>query len=263
MVHGRVGHVGRPSARGDNHAKPREHGRKGMDRKDFEPSAVPPSAPEYLGQQRAMRIVTAGSIVEALGGMSAVVLSILGLAGMARMTMIAISIIAIGAALLFAGGAMASRFSQLVSHSSAGRVEEAEFGGSVGAEFLTGSAGIVLGVLILLNISPTTLSAISVVVFGGGLLLSTGATSGINSLIEAYPYDRNVRVAREAVQGAAAIQSLVGIGSCILGILALLGVEPFTLILVALLGIGGAILISASAISGRMLASMERIPRAR
>lgn len=234
-----------------------------MDRKDFETSVAPPSEPEFLGQQRAMRIVTAGSIVEALGGMSAVVLSILGLAGLARMTMVAISIIAIGAALLFAGGAMASRFSQLVAHTSGGRVDEAEFGGSVGAEFLTGSAGMVLGVLILLNISPITLAAISVVIFGGGLLLSTGATSGINSLVEAYPYDRNVRVAREAVQGAAAIQSLVGIGSCILGILALLGVETYTLILVALLSIGGAILISASAISGKMLASMHRVPRTR
>lgn len=229
-----------------------------MDKKDFEAPVSQPSESEWPRQQRAMRIVTAGSVVEALGGIGAVVLSILGLAGLARMTMIAIAIIAIGGALLFAGGAMASRYSQLVSQVSGGQVEEAEFGGSVGAEFLTGSAGVVLGVLILLNISPTTLAAISVVVFGGGLLLSTGATSGINSLVEAYPYNRNVRLAREAVQGAAAVQSLVGIGSCILGILALLGVEPYTLILVALLGIGGAILISASAVSGKILTSMHR-----
>lgn len=150
---------------------------------------------------------------------------------------------------------MASRYTQLVSHVSSGQTEEAEFGGSVGAEFLTGAAGIVLGVLILLNIAPAILAPIAVIAFGGGLLLSTGATSGINSIVEAYPYDRSVRLAREAVQGAAAVQSLVGIGACILGILALLGVEPFTLMLVALLGIGGAILISASAIGSKIYTS--------
>lgn len=235
-----------------------------MDNKDFEAPVSQPSEQTWSGQQRAMRVVTAGSIVEALGGIGAVVLSILGLAGLARATMIAIAIIAIGAALLFAGGAMASRYSQLVAHVSGGRFEEAEFGGSVGAEFLTGAAGIVLGVLILLNIAPAILAPIAIIAFGGGLLLSTGATSGINSLIEAYPYDRNVRIAREAVQGAAAVQSLVGIGACILGILALLGVEPYTLMLVSLLGIGGAILISASAVSGKLYASMHhRGPSAR
>lgn len=227
-----------------------------MDNKDFETPGSQQSE-TTLGQQRAMRIITAGSIVEALGGIGAVVLSIIGLAGLARTTMIAISIIAIGGALLFAGGAMAARYSQLVARVSGGRFEEAEFGGSVGAEFLTGAAGIVLGVLILLNIAPTILAPIAVIAFGGGLLLSTGATSGINSLVEAYPYDRNVRIAREAVQGAAAVQSLVGIGAAILGILALLGVEPYTLMLVALLGIGGAILISASAVSGKLYTSLH------
>ncbi len=234
-----------------------------MDNKDVGTPVSQAPDPGWQGQQRAMRIVTAGSIVEALGGMGAVVLSILGLAGLARTTMIGSSIIAIGAALLFAGGAMAARYSQLVSHVSGGRVEETEFGGSVGAEFLTGAAGVVLGVLILLNISPTILAPISVIAFGGGLLLSTGATSGINSLVEAYPYDRNVRLAREAVQGAAAVQALVGIGACILGILALLGVEPYTLMLVALLAIGGAILISASAVSGKILTSMRHGTHAR
>jgi hypothetical protein len=199
--------------------------------------------------------------VEALGGIGAVVLAILGLAGLAPMTMIAISIIACGAALLFAGGAMASRYSQLVVQVSGGRVDETEFSGGVGAEFLTGAAGVVFGVLILLNIAPMILAPIAIITFGGGLLLSTSATAGINALVEAYPYDRRVRLAREAVNGAAAVQSLVGIGACILGILALLRVEPFTLILVALLGIGGAILISASAVSTRMVTSMRHTSR--
>ncbi len=227
-----------------------------MDNRDID-TTTRSSEPGWQGQQRSLRIVTAGTIVEGLGGIGAVVLAILGLAGIARMTMISIAIIAIGAALVFAGGALASRYNQLVSHVSGERTEEAEFGGGIGAEFLTGAAGVVLGILVLLNILPMILAPVAIIAFGGGLLLSTGATSGINSLVEAYPYDKRVRIAREAVQGAAAVQSLVGIGAAILGILALLGVEPFTLMLIALLGLGGGILISASAVSGRMIASMR------
>ncbi|MDC0740340.1 hypothetical protein [Polyangium mundeleinium] len=61
--------------------------------------------PEFDRQERerSMQVVTAGSLVEALGGVAAVVLAVLGLAGIARQTMIAVAIIAIGAALLFAG----------------------------------------------------------------------------------------------------------------------------------------------------------------
>ncbi len=212
-------------------------------------------------RERSMQIVTAGSVVEAIGGATAIVLAVLGLGGMARQTMIGIAIIAIGAALLFAGGAMASRYSAFVSRVSGQRVEEAEFGGGVGVEFLTGAAGVVLGVLILLGISPLTLSCVAVIAFGGGLLLSTGATSAANSLGEAFPYDKRVRVAREAVQGAAGVQALVGIGAAILGILALLGIEPYTLLLVGLLGLGGGILIAASAVSGRMLVGLRSFHR--
>ncbi len=228
-----------------------------MDNRDIEPQRPQPSETRWRGQKRAMRIVTAGSIVEAVGGGGTVALAILGLAGFPRTPMIAIAIIASGAALLFAGGAMASRYSQLIAHITGGRAEEADFGSSVGAEFLTGAANTVLGVLILLEIAPTILAPVAVIIFGGGLLLSTGATAGINALVEAYPYDRNVRLAREAMNGAVAVQALVGVGACILGILALLGLQPYTLILVALLGIGGAILISATAISNRIYTSMH------
>ncbi|HVK67448.1 MAG TPA: hypothetical protein VM694_23340 [Polyangium sp.] len=229
-----------------------------MDNKDIG-NTTSTRPPEFDRQERerSMQVVTAGSLVEALGGVAAVVLAVLGLAGIARQTMIAVAIIAIGAALLFAGGALASRYSQFASRVSGQRVDEVEFGGGVGVEFLTGAAGVVMGVLILLGIAPLTLSAVSVVAFGGGLHLSTGATSAVNQLGEAFPYDRRVRMAREAVQGAAGVQALVGIGAAILGILALLGIQPYTLLLVALLGLGGGVLISASAVSGRMLVGMR------
>jgi hypothetical protein len=227
-----------------------------MDNRDIGDTTTRPPEPRRT-DERSLQVITAGAILEALGGIAAVVLAILGLAGFERMTMIAIAIIAVGGALLFASGAMASRYAQFVSRVSGRRLEEVEFSGGLGAEFLVGAAGVVLGVLVLLNIQPIILSAVAVTAFGVGLLLSTGATSAANALGEAFPYDRRIRTAREAVQGAAAVQALVGVGAAILGILALLGIEPITLILVSLLGLGGGILIAASAVSGRMLVGMR------
>jgi len=228
-----------------------------MDTKDTGETTTRPPERGREAQERSMQVVTAGSVVEAIGGVGAVVLAILGLAGVAPQAMIGVSIVAVGAALLFASGAMASRYSAFAAKVGGRPVDEAEFGGGVGAEFLTGAAGVVLGVLVLLGIAPITLASVAVIAFGAGMLLSTGATSAANTLGEAFPYDRRVRMAREAVQGAAGVQALVGIGASILGILALLGIAPFTLLLVSLLGLGGGILISASAVSGRMLAGMH------
>jgi hypothetical protein len=228
-----------------------------MDNRDID-STTPRTSETLRQNERSLQVATAGSVVEAIGGIGAVVLSILGLAGMERMTMIAISLISVGAALLFAGGAMAARYSQFAARVAGKQLDEFEFGGGLGAEFLTGAAGVVFGILVLLNIYPVTLSCIAIIAFGVGMLLSTGATTAANALGEAFPYDRRVRMAREAVQGAAGVQALVGIGAAILGILGLLGIQPITLCLVALLGLGGAILIAASAVSSRLMVGLRR-----
>ena len=51
-------------------------------------------------RERSMKIVTGGSLTEALGGCGAVVLAILGLAGALPITMASVGVIAIGVALL-------------------------------------------------------------------------------------------------------------------------------------------------------------------
>lgn len=226
-----------------------------METRDFNQttSTRPPEGPH----ERSTQIATAGSIVEAIGGIGAVVLSILGLAGIAPLSLAAVAIIAVGAALLFGAGGLAARYRKVVSHFSTDRTEQAEIGGGVGAEFLVGAAGVVLGVLALLGIAPIVLCSVAVIAFGGGLLLSTGATTGVNEFSEGSTYDRRVRMAREAVQGAAGVQALVGIAAAILGILALLDISPITLVLVALLGLGGGILIAASAVSGRLIVGLR------
>jgi hypothetical protein len=70
--------------------------------------------------------------------------------------------------------------------------------------------------------------------------------------------DMTRRVAREAVFAAASVQVLVGLAGGILGLLALLGIYPMVLALVAMLSLGASVLLSGAAISGKVLGILRR-----
>jgi len=191
-----------------------------------------------------MEFLAGGSTAEVLGGAAAVVLAILGLAGMLPVYMAAVATIAVGAALF--------------SEAGGGRIEAAEIGGGMTAEITAGLAGVTLGVLALLGAVPMTLIAIAAIVFGGSLLISSGATSRMNeaAVSSGEGNETAKAVAREAVSASAGAQVLIGLGGAVLGILALLNLNPMVLTLVAMLIIGFSILLSGTAIGGRMLSSL-------
>jgi len=104
---------------------------------------------DFTVQEReaTISIVAGGSFAEAIGGIGAVVLAILGLVGVMPEDMAAIATLAVGVALLFQGIAVATRFSNLFSQTGKSLADAAELGGGMGAEFLGGAAGGILGVL--------------------------------------------------------------------------------------------------------------------
>lgn len=212
-------------------------------------------------ERKAAETVAAGSITEALGGIGAIVLGILGLAGIVSQTLAAIGVIVVGAALLAEGTSILSKYSKLseASDASGSWTGQSELGGGVSLEFIGGMGVVVLGILALLSIAPMTLLAIGVIAYGATLILSAGTMSRLNSM-EALRYNTaasHQTLARDAVMGSTAIQMLVGVGGVVLGILALVGVNPLTLILVSLLGFGSAILLSGSTLTGRMLSAVR------
>jgi len=209
-------------------------------------------------RQTTMKIVSGGSITEALAGAGTVIVAILGLAGTMSGMMAAVAAITLGVALLAQGGAAASRWSRIV-HEARGRFDDrAELGGGLGAEIFGGMVGLVLGVLALLDIVPLTLLPIALLVFGGSVLLGSGVTMELGSLGSAEAYDRPAQYAREATLGASGAQVLSGVGAIVLGILALIGTRPLTLSLIGLLALGAAVLFSGSAVSSRMLSVLRR-----
>ncbi len=199
------------------------------------------------------KVVTGGSVGEFIGGGAGLVLAILGLAGIYPAYTGPIAAICIGGALVLEGGAMGARFRRLLSEATQGPVSSAELGGGVGAEFLGGSAGVVLGILSLMHVETPILLAVTAIVLGGAVLISAGAVARMNALSIRPEAHGLVRViARDAVFASAGGDVLVGGGAIVLGILALVGLAPTILILVAFLSIGASVLLSALSVSGHL-----------
>jgi hypothetical protein len=218
-----------------------------------EPQAVTPARAETKTREAA-----GGSFLEAIAGVGAVVLAILGLAGVFPVTLASIATIALGAALMLEGGSIASRLYASMSREQAD--VPSDLIGGLGAESVAGIAALALGVLALIGVDTFVLLQIAMIVIGAGLLFGSSATWRVN-----YPrlggYEKSDTagyLAREAVHSAAGAHALVGVAVVVLGILALMGTAPLTLTLVSILCVGAVVVLSGAAIGGRFLSGMRR-----
>jgi hypothetical protein len=203
------------------------------------------------------KVVASAFSFEALAAAATVVLTILGLAAIYPVYMVPIAILTTASAMIFKSSGIASRFNQLVRETGGGSASKAELEGGMSAELLGGFAGIALGVLALIGFIPATLSAVAVIVFGGAMLFGGGETFRVSHLGR-YPEDRAEYVSRLMAESASGGESLVGIAAVVLGILALVGIQPVTtLVLVGLLSLGGAMLMSGTSVSLRMLSALR------
>jgi hypothetical protein len=212
------------------------------------PVEVATVEPRQRERSRAV-MAGAGGVSESMAAAGVIVLAILALAGTLPALLIPIAVIAGGVALLLEGGAVASRMSRLMIERSVDRTGTTEVEGGIAAEALAGAAGIALGVLALVGIAPNVLSSVAIIVFGGGMLFGSGARAKLSSM----RHQAMSPTVEETVSISAGGEVLVGIGAIVLGILSLLGFAPMTLVLIALLAIGGALLLSGGAIGARML----------
>jgi hypothetical protein len=210
-----------------------------------------------------------GGLVDALGGVATVVLAIVALAGIHQDVLAPIAVIVFGAALLIQGGAMASDFAQIGPPTGIS-AEQFSMGG-LSALFLVGASGIVLGVLALIGIAPTVLTSVAVIAFGAAAVVSSNSVRQLYLLRSAAmrmgaPQGGSMFLAGEMASGSAGVQLLAGLTAIVLGILAVTGTDPVTLILAALIVLGAAIVLSGSTLSGIVMGFMpttEATARAR
>jgi len=201
------------------------------------------------------KVLLGGSFAETVAGAGSVVLAILGLVGILPESLLAVSIVALGAAFILESSSIGSRFSWVLRQTAHTSFEVGEVGVGMTTQFIGGAAGIGLGVLSLLGLVPNILLPVGVIIFGLTLISSVGVKARLNDLeVECgQSHEMAGRVMREAVSTSSGIQILFGLGAATLGVLSLVGVfAPITLTLVATLAVGGASLFSGAAVSARM-----------
>jgi hypothetical protein len=134
-------------------------------------------------------------------------------------------------------------------------------GDGLAAMFMVGAAGIVLGVLALLAIETTALTAIAVIAFGSALVLSSSSVRALYALRgqSAMVMSRSGTelLAGQMASGSAGIQLITGLAAVVLGILAVAGRAPHALTLVGLLVLGITVLLTGSALSSLILSFMR------
>jgi hypothetical protein len=168
--------------------------------------------------EKAHKIMAGGIGVAALLGLASVILSIIGLIDVAPLYMAGITAIALGFAMLLAGGFSMEWFTTPREHF----FYEGE--GAMSTEVLAGVGAVVMGIMALLGVVPGVLLPVSVLAIGVSMFISswTGGTH------------------------FSGIKCLTGLSGIVLGILGLTSVFPLTLTLVGFLVLGFGILFSGS-----------------
>jgi len=184
------------------------------------------------------RVVGGGAGVEALAGAGVVVLAVLSLLDVAAQQLAAIAAIAAGGGFLLRGSLTASRVHEMLVHD---RPEEASLVSGLSVEVLAGVGGIVLGILAFLDVAPEILLCSAAIAFGAALLLGAAMTRAIDEAIGGLS-----NVAKAALDAELGFVGLVGAGVVALGILGLLAIaEPMTFISIALIAVGGDMMLHA------------------
>lgn len=202
--------------------------------------AEQPASPEAVHQ------LEGGSLTQSVAGAGAVVLAVLGLVGVLPVLLVSIAAIGAGLALLVGSAALAGRYGRILGE------RQREVTGGMGFAALAGLAGLVLGLLALLGVGGIHLLAISAIVLGGALLFESGGLSRLEWLVRRNEPVTSGRSMEDMVYLSSGADVLVGAGVVVLGILALSGVDPLTLVLVSMLGIGSAALLTGSSFAARM-----------
>ena len=193
------------------------------------------------------------SLSELIAGIAVIVLTILGLAGVSSAFLVEIATIVFGAGLLVYGSAVVGQIGRvLMLHTEHDGASALAGGWSI--ILLAGVSGIVLGILALLGVSSIVLVAIAIIGFGAGLLISSNMSMRLRVLAGS-PTNADPalkRLVQDSAGETAELQTMTGLAAIVLGILALSGFAPLTLVLIALLGLGCFATLSSAAITGAL-----------
>jgi hypothetical protein len=219
----------------------------------------PDQANEAGKKAKLVSIISAGLTGEAVAGSAAIILAILGLIEVVPFYMLTIAVICTGGAMFLEGSAIASQIRQIDAHLIETAKSDVLLGGGMAFEVLGGITGIVLDILAILGIATDPLVSVAVLVMGSALILGAGATERLargRAHLPSYHYAKAHWI-QDSVFGSAGLQVLAGLAAVTLGIIALSGVVPMILDLVALLCISGSIVMAGAAVASKKSAASQ------
>jgi hypothetical protein len=209
-----------------------------------------------------IEVVSSGSMIAATAGFAAIVLGILSLLDLTPLYLVSIATLVIGVALMFEGGAVAARYWKLPEEIAKGPWSSFELASGMIVEILAGAAGLTLGILAIIGFIPLLLVTISVLIFGGALILGSGLTSRLNHIEYGSETEESKRVYYRGNWFTnwltVATQFLSGAAAIVLGILAAVGIVPLTLMAVSMLVLGFAALLFGSTVTNRTMHLLHR-----
>ena len=203
-----------------------------------------------------------GATIASIFGLSAVVLSIIGLSGVVPAWLWPVAAIVAGAAFL-ALAAIDAMWAHVFGfpQGMAAR-ERTVFSTGLSANSIAGIAAVVLGILNLAYFGDIRFAAIAAIVLGIGLFAHSGVMRRLSNFTHDFIYrgsgNRSVgMLAANALSMAPLRDLLVGVAAAILGLLAMLGVVPTILTFIALLIVGMAATLTASTVCGAVLTTLQ------
>jgi hypothetical protein len=212
---------------------------------------------EQYVMSRPVRNAMNVAVVQALLGIGAATLAVIGLEHFAAASLLAIATIVVGAALLFEGGLISARFSALRS-----QMEKVPFRFRrwMGMEFVAGTGGVTLGILALLHFTPLILIPIAAMALGIAQIINSGLNTRLNAMEMSGSKSDGLRqeAARETVIPYAGIEGFVGLGALVLGLIALSGISPLVLSLVAILSVAAGHLFNGAVVFRMLNATYRR-----
>ncbi len=219
------------------------------------------ATPETLPRETSTKAL--GGLADVSGGIATLVLAICGLVNIAPAILTGVAVVVFGAALLIQGATVTAEYAR-IAEVNAEPIAMEPGSDSAAAVMIIGAAGIVLGILSLLRIDEPVLAPIAIIAFGVAMVMGSNGVWQLQQLGAVARQGASFRTGSQLLEsemasGSAVVQSLSGLAAIVLGILAVSGLNDPTLVLVALLQLGGTLAVTGGALTATgMVASAHR-----
>ncbi|MGH7101383.1 MAG: hypothetical protein ACREFJ_03215 [Acetobacteraceae bacterium] len=196
-------------------------------------------------------------MAEGLLGAVAAILGIVGLAlaahnGTVSAILDAVSVIVLGIGLIMAGAALFDSYARMLAAvEGAGSARDAVSGTTL--DYFLGAGIVILGILALLHLAAPVLVAVAFILIGAGFALNSAAAVRMVGLEagEGEVQGPAQRLRTEIVLATFSVRMISGLAVIVLGILAVVGIVPSTLTMIAAIVAGAALAASVTSMPMR------------